>query len=67
MTICPSGLGAVPTGYSTADVDLTARSHLRSFRCLCGKIHSWTEGAAWSEPGFSAGARRAYGLDPGGG
>jgi len=64
MIICPSGHGAVPTGYRTADVDLTTRSHTRSFRCVCGKVHTWDEEAAWAEQGLSAAARRACGLEP---
>ena len=49
MTLCPSGRGAVPTGYRTADLDLTVKSHTRSFRCVCGVVHSWNEDAAWPE------------------
>jgi hypothetical protein len=53
MIACPFGHGAVPTGYRTADVDLTTRSYTRSFRCVCGKIHSWNEEAAWAERGLA--------------
>lgn len=49
MTLCPSGLGPVPTGYRTGDLDLSMRSHRRSFRCACGEIHSWCEDMAWVE------------------
>jgi hypothetical protein len=61
MTFCASGLGAVPTGYRTGDIDLAMRSHTRSFRCVCGEVHSWNEEAAWAEQGLTA-ARRSCGL-----
>jgi hypothetical protein len=64
MITCPSGRGSVPTGYRTADVDLTLRSHTRSFRCSCGQIHEWSEETAWAEQGLSAATRRGSGLDP---
>ena len=59
---CPTGRGAVPTGFRTADVDLATSSQTRSFRCVCGEIHSWTEGAAWAEVGLTPAARQSYGL-----
>lgn len=46
---CDAGLGAVPTGYRTSDLDLAADSHPRSFRCLCGAVHTWVVEAAWAE------------------
>jgi len=65
MITCPDGRGAVPTGYRTSDIDLTTRSHTRSFRCACGQIHSWSEDAAWVEEGLAAAAaRQAYRLEP---
>lgn len=63
MITCPSGRGAVHTGYRSADLDLTLRSHTRSFRCTCGQIHSWSEEMAWAEQGLTA-ARRNCGLGP---
>ena len=64
MITCPSGYGAVATGYRTADVDLTTRTDVvRSFRCACGGVHSWNEDAAWAEAGLCAAARRSYGLE----
>lgn len=57
MITCPSGRGSVPTGYRTADVDLTMRSHTRAFRCSCGQIHTWSEEAAWAEQGLTVIAR----------
>jgi len=64
MITCPSGRGAVPTGYRSGDVDLTIRSHTRSFRCYCGQIHIWSEEMAWAEQGLTAAASRSYGLVP---
>lgn len=64
MITCPSGHGAVPTGYRTADVDLSTPSHTRSFRCVCGQIHSWDADVAWAEAGMTDAARRAHGLEP---
>jgi hypothetical protein len=63
MIICPSGRGPVPTGYTTADFDLTSGLQTRAFRCACGEIHSWNESAAWAEQGVALAARRRYGLD----
>ena len=63
MISCPSGRGDVPTGYRTADIDLSTRSHIRSFRCCCGSVHSWSEDDAWAEAGFPAGERRSLGRE----
>lgn len=59
MISCPSGRGEVPTGYRTADVDLTLRVQTRAFRCACGEVHSWNEDAAWPEAPRSAAASTA--------
>lgn len=56
MIKCPSGRGAVPTGYRTADVDLMTPSHPRSFRCSCGEVHSWSVEDAWAEERSAAAA-----------
>ena len=62
MIHCPFGEGDVPTGYRTTDVDLIVRSHTRSFRCSCGRIHDWTGDVAWAEADRTA--RRGDGLEP---
>jgi hypothetical protein len=62
LITCPSGRGAVPTGYRTQDIDLAACSHERAFRCVCGVIHTWNTESAWAEEGLTPAALRAYGL-----
>lgn len=51
LTTCPNTGEAVPTGHRTADIDLSALSEPRSFRCpRCQKVHSWTSETATVEP-----------------
>lgn len=60
LTNCPDTGEVVPTGHRTADIDLSALSEPRSFRCpVCQKVHSWTRETAIVEPTPSGGYRAA--------
>ena len=40
---CPETGEDVPTGHRTQDVDLTALTGTRSFRCpVCHQVHAWS-------------------------